>query len=473
MNLNQQLSDIQKQLVLKESLAKQLSTNNQYIVDYQVQELARLIKLKANDELRITKLNQDILQMKQTKVKLVRTMRDESEKFRQWKMQKERECQRLKQQDRKKDNELVKMKVMHDKQQVVFKARVEQAEAVNKRLKNLLALRQQALDAKNTGKADKVEPWYELYMNLVEAEATLNVLLEDRAVLMQQLNELKNAPDSENSEECKSIEEDLELRSAQIHDLQQKLSDSDEEQRSKPFWEKFQTMGEAKFGMKFVCLKAADAQEKNKHQEKCLKEKDEKCAQNLVDLQREYEEKIAILLRRIRGSCDENDEASTYSIQQKKIDQMEEEITLLKEEKMALEDLDNSLSDIDDDLENDPDWRKTPLAKRLLEEKKKFTFVRSALDFDEDEKTNRAPKRSSDGGCYCKTNCITGRCGCKKFGGKCGTGCKCSETMCANRDAASSSSLDASGEEFKKPSIEELPKKRDKKIKTRKFFSDL
>lgn len=90
-------------------------------------------------------------------------MREENEKFRQWKLEKERECQRLKQQDRKKENEIVKMKAMHSKQQNVFKRRVEEAEALNKRLKNVLALRKQAQDAKISGKVERIGPWVSFY----------------------------------------------------------------------------------------------------------------------------------------------------------------------------------------------------------------------------------------------------------------------------------------------------------------------
>lgn len=69
---------------------------------------------------------------------------------------------------------------------------------------------------------------FEIFVNLTEAEVTLSVLLEDRATLQQQLNELKENPETAESAECKGIEEDIELRSVQIQDLQQKLLYSDE-----------------------------------------------------------------------------------------------------------------------------------------------------------------------------------------------------------------------------------------------------
>lgn len=46
--------------------------------------------------------------------------------------------------------------------------------------------------------------------------------------MQQQLDELKVNPDTANSPECKNLEDELELRSVQIQDIQQKLLDSDE-----------------------------------------------------------------------------------------------------------------------------------------------------------------------------------------------------------------------------------------------------
>jgi hypothetical protein len=66
-------------------------------------------------------------------------------------------------------------------------------------------------------------------MHFVEAEATLAGLLEDRATLQEEVDKLKkNSQNSDRQSEIESIEEDIELRSVQIQDLQQKILDSDE-----------------------------------------------------------------------------------------------------------------------------------------------------------------------------------------------------------------------------------------------------
>lgn len=63
---------------------------------------------------------------------------------------------------------------------------------------------------------------------MIEAAETVNNLLEDRAKLQGQLEILKANEATKNSEECRSLEEDIECRSAQIQDFQNKLLESDE-----------------------------------------------------------------------------------------------------------------------------------------------------------------------------------------------------------------------------------------------------
>lgn len=286
--LNAELQELMKQLALKEHLAQQLVANNAHMVDYnaiaeheskiallekqkeellqhlrnattvgptnklaehrrkqvqeletrivelkkKVQEQARLIKLKEKDELKIKQLNSEILQMKQTRVKLIRAMKQESEQFRSWRLQKEREMHKLKEQDRKRQNQMLKMETMHSRQQNVLKRKVEEVAAVNKRLKEALAVRKAAQEMRKTGKVEKVGNWIqqelEVYINIMQAQATLQSLMDDRANLNEQLTHLKAHPELSDAQQIGQLEEDIELRSIQIADLQQKILDFDE-----------------------------------------------------------------------------------------------------------------------------------------------------------------------------------------------------------------------------------------------------
>lgn len=68
----------------------------------------------------------------------------------------------------------------------------------------------------------------DVHLNVVEAEVTLAGLLEDRATLQRQLDALNENPHSLDQSHIRNIEEDIELRSVQIQDLQQKILDLDE-----------------------------------------------------------------------------------------------------------------------------------------------------------------------------------------------------------------------------------------------------
>lgn len=62
-------------------------------------------------------------------------MREESEKFRKWKADNERAMLRLRNEDRKRATAMAKMESLHAKQQNVLKRKMEEAVAVNRRLK--------------------------------------------------------------------------------------------------------------------------------------------------------------------------------------------------------------------------------------------------------------------------------------------------------------------------------------------------
>lgn len=65
-------------------------------------------------------------------------------------------------------------------------------------------------------------------MDTVAAESTLKMLLNDRAILKQQLDEMRADPKKATDEAIKSVEEDIEIRTVQIQDLQTKILDADE-----------------------------------------------------------------------------------------------------------------------------------------------------------------------------------------------------------------------------------------------------
>lgn len=98
-------------------------------------EQNKIIKIKEKQDQRVKTLSNEIQSLKETRVKLIRQMRIDANNFTKWKQSKEKEINRLKAQDRKRACEMVRMKTQHNKQENVFKRKMEEAFAVNKRLK--------------------------------------------------------------------------------------------------------------------------------------------------------------------------------------------------------------------------------------------------------------------------------------------------------------------------------------------------
>lgn len=98
-------------------------------------EQNKIIKSKERSDVQIKNLHNEIVSLKQTKVKLIRNMRSETEKFNKWKKSKEQEFMRLKNQDRKRLAQMTKLQTEHEKQKNTFRRKLEEAQAIQKRLK--------------------------------------------------------------------------------------------------------------------------------------------------------------------------------------------------------------------------------------------------------------------------------------------------------------------------------------------------
>ncbi|KRT84686.1 Kinesin, partial [Oryctes borbonicus] len=393
-----------------------------------VTEQARLIKLKEKDEEKMKQFNKEILSLKKMKVDLMKKMKAESEKFRTWKNQREKELVKLKEQDRKRLNQISKMETMHTRQQNVLKRKVEEAAAINKRLKDALVKRKAVQGMKANAKGDRVAEWInhelDLHVNTLEAQLTLNGLLEDRALLHKQLDNLKAEVD-EDSPDVKQLEEEISLRSTQIQDLQQKILDSAEESKSQSRFDGLQTMGDAKQALKVLfdtvtSIKKSTFANENRIQElENVNAEMKKDKQDIINAfkekeldhftnQREYEEKIGILLKRVEVEGMDEQTKEILSIHRSKIDMLEKE---KREQMLEVEALKKRIEEIqevaaqnktplvkstkrvarkpeetelakqivvlrpdngvesdesfEDNTEVDPDWRNTPLAKKI------------------------------------------------------------------------------------------------------------
>lgn len=241
--LQQQLNSAQNNKVaarLAETRRKKVQELEKKIIDLnrKCTEQNRVIKQKEKSDQQIKNLANEINTMKQTKVKLIHQMRTEANRFHKWKISRERELSKLKDQDRKRVNEMAKLQVQHNKQQNVMKRKMEEAHAVNKRLKEALE-KQRKVQQKRSEKANSkehIQSWVsqelDVFLSTVDAECSLERLMQERALLVNQLKELRDKKNEYDKDIFQKQEIDLveliELRNTQISDFHQKIVESDQ-----------------------------------------------------------------------------------------------------------------------------------------------------------------------------------------------------------------------------------------------------
>uniref|UniRef100_A0A671TRN8 Kinesin-like protein n=1 Tax=Sparus aurata TaxID=8175 RepID=A0A671TRN8_SPAAU len=320
-------------------------------------EQSKMLKLKESSVQKVSKLMQEIQAMKSQRTQLMRQMRDDSDKFRQWKSQKDREVLQLKEKDRKRQYELLKLGRDFEKQANVLRRKTEEAAAANKRLKDALQKRSEVADKRKDfhsrgmeGAAARVKTWFlnevELMVSTDEARRHLNDLLDDRKVLAQEISHLKQQMDAGErpaakirvrckfstvhqgaleaplAKQVENLETEMGLRNAQIADLQQKVLAADGEGRLKQRIDGITSIVDAKYALKvlmseLVSAKTASAklesevkQEKGNAQDLRKMLADERSVmstmdmehqQQLVELEQRHQEKVQGLSQAAEG----------------------------------------------------------------------------------------------------------------------------------------------------------------------------
>ncbi|XP_059614251.1 chromosome-associated kinesin KIF4A [Phlebotomus argentipes] len=473
---------------LAEVRRKRLQTLEQEMADTKKKMLqqAKLLKVRERDSQKVVTLTQEIQQMRQAKVKLIRAMRAENENFRNWKQAREKEMCQLKEKDRKRENEMKRMAAIHNKQSNVLKRKFEEAVAKAKRLEETLD-RQRTVQAMRKGNiskigVDNITTWLdheiELMMNTVDAKVSLDHLMEDRGMVTMRLNETRALPDP-NLDEVAELEEDLQLRNAQITDLQQKTMNFNVTTKAKTISDGIVSLQDARVGIKHIFGILADLRRDNAQKDTVcdsykteveeLREKVEKMENELKESKRthaielneadkNYQEKISIVLRNIQdgglntsGRVKEIDTAllDNYDELRQKYDtlktveqELRAEVESLKQPKrkksyqppvqmnrtMDIFTESESESEEEQDNSSDVEWRLTPFMKKT----RHITSERSSNEGQ--NKRKRKSDNSTSTMCSCKTDCSKNICGCRRGSKDCSDKCRCSST-CVNKSA--------------------------------------
>ncbi|CAG9105755.1 unnamed protein product [Plutella xylostella] len=395
-DLIQQLSNTKNKDQIHEERRSKVSKLEQEISELKkkCQQQASIIRTKEKNEAKIASLNAELQSMKSTKVKIIRQMREESEKFRKWKQDNERAMLRLRTEERKRATAMAKMESLHAKQQNVLKRKMEEAVAVNKRLKEALD-KQRHTQVKRNAKGNLkvsvvqqyveqelevhlsvveaersleelmeyrskvtryVEQELEVHLSVVEAERSLEELMEYRAWITEQLERLRNSTDEEaNRKKMQELEDDLALRKAQISDLQQKIITADQENKSRTQWDNIQSMLEAKVALKCMFELLVDAkrelanQSEKGYQAKYeeIKEAHDRLALDFENCKSEFErqlttvkvqseQKLTALVALQRGMIRSGDRAEACKHLQNVIQYQQERLEQVEEENVRI-----------------------------------------------------------------------------------------------------------------------------------------
>ncbi|XP_041525951.1 chromosome-associated kinesin KIF4-like [Microtus oregoni] len=382
------------QAKLSEHRRKHLQELEGQIADLKkkLHEQSKLLKLKESTEYTVSKLNQEIQKMKNQRVQLMRQMKEDAEKFRQWKQYKDKEVTQLKERDRKRQYELHKLERNFQKQSTVLRRKTEEAAAAHKRLKDALLKQKEVADKRKEtqsrgmeGTAAQMKNWLgneiEVMVSTEEAKRHLNDLLEDRKILAQDVAQLKEKKQSEENpppklrrrtfsrdevrrqdsatEDCiakkiESQETELELRNAQIADLQQKLLDAESEDRPKKHWENIATIPEAKCAIRYLIGELVSSKIQVSKVESSLKESQANC----TDMQ-----KMLFQERNHLTEMETELKAELIKVEQQNQEQVLYLLSQLQQCQMAEKQLEEPASEKEQQLLNILKWQDKELRK--------------------------------------------------------------------------------------------------------------
>lgn len=220
-----------------QELEKKISEMKRKCTDY-----VKVMKEKENGDKRIQQLRNEIQSLKQSKVKCVKDMRAEANKFQKWKLERERELIKVKAHERKLNFEMAKMQTQNQKKDIVYKRKMEESQAQNKRLKEALEKRENALKQRNARlnakkKLNEDEVQLKISEQIDDMQHKLQVRkelkkkLKDREhmnQLQEQISKSKNPANEKDKKFIEKLKNDLKECNAEIESLQKELLASDE-----------------------------------------------------------------------------------------------------------------------------------------------------------------------------------------------------------------------------------------------------
>ncbi|XP_029850496.2 chromosome-associated kinesin KIF4 [Ixodes scapularis] len=210
-----------------------------------VQEQAKMIRLKEEAERAAKKLKAEILEMKQTRVRLMRQLKEESERHRRAQGERDREVRALRLREQQRAVQAARQERQSGLKMTVLRRRMEEALAAKSRLEVALQKRQVAAGKTSTpgDMAARVKATVEQELALAvdsrKLEQHVEALVEGRKDLAAEVHSLRQAlqkPGSKDAalrERLEELQAELQVRNTHIGELQQKILDVEADKRAK------------------------------------------------------------------------------------------------------------------------------------------------------------------------------------------------------------------------------------------------
>ncbi|XP_070390402.1 chromosome-associated kinesin KIF4-like isoform X2 [Dermacentor albipictus] len=212
-----------------------------------VEEQSRMIRLKEDAERSAKKLQQEITNMKQVRVQLMKRMKEESERHRRQQTERNREVRALRVREQQQSVQMARMARQNELRINVLQRRVEEALAAKNRLE---AAQRRRLENRANGQgfdsmAARVKSWLRSELLVVseskKLEQHLTSLIEERKAIAIETHmvekQLKDPDMAEDKAECNArlqeLKRSLQEHSDKIAEIQRKILDVEPERHIK------------------------------------------------------------------------------------------------------------------------------------------------------------------------------------------------------------------------------------------------
>nr|XP_016852471.1 PREDICTED: chromosome-associated kinesin KIF4A isoform X3 [Anolis carolinensis] len=481
--MSKELLELNKALALKEALARKISQND-----------SQLEPIQSQYQSNIKNLEEEVSKLQKEKEELIMALHVSKKDANQAKLSEQR---RRRLQDLEGEMTDLKKKLKDQSKLLKMKESSEQTvRKLNQEIRNDLA--------------NEIE----VLVSIEEAQRHLNDLLEDRKNLAKEITSLKEKQEAgENlpaknkrrtfsrndadmnyslANQIQSLETEMELRSAQIADLQQKLLDADAGDRTKHRWGSIHTLPEANCAIKYLIGELTSSKVEYSKLENRLQQSKTSCANlhkmlaekqkvatemeaeyesQLVKMEQEHQEKVLYLLsqinhkeeteKRLEISISEpekqllkqlqfqNQELSRMREVFEKNQALSEELDVAKQKLLLLQVASGQkIRSMHPALADEPDSPFDFIPPKPKPRRR--TTARSTFAMPEEDSTSDSEDLGGDTeddewvpaklakktalGCCCKGRCRNRKCGCRKQKVTCSEDCRCEAEECRNRD---------------------------------------